>query len=127
MCHIIHWYTNPLIDLNTTYVLFVGIGEQIIIKGGARTFTDYALNPSIDFSSHEFLENFYQCCGDEPKAEFGFLHISVSSGLIELFASHSTPSFIFGWMASGQSKHMEISRLKEEKFKSFATCLQIKR
>lgn len=46
--------------------------------------------------------------------------------MIEIFASHSTPSFIFGWKQSKKPVEIEISRLKDENFKSFATCLQIK-
>jgi hypothetical protein len=46
--------------------------------------------------------------------------------MIEIFASHSTPSFIYGWKLSGKSVRTEISRLEDKKFKSFATCLQIK-
>lgn len=46
--------------------------------------------------------------------------------MIEIFASHSTPSFIFGWKQINRPVEIEISRLKGEKFKSFATCLQIK-
>lgn len=46
--------------------------------------------------------------------------------MIEIFTSHSTPSFIFGWKSSGKSVEIKISRLDKEKFKSFATCLQIK-
>lgn len=47
-------------------------------------------------------------------------------GIIEIFASHSTPSFIYGWQMGKKSVQVEISRLKEGKFKSFATCLKIK-
>lgn len=46
--------------------------------------------------------------------------------MVEIFLSHSTPSFIFAWTASDKSVSMKISRLKGEKYKNFSTCLSIK-
>lgn len=46
--------------------------------------------------------------------------------LIEIIASHSTPSFIFGWKTSSGLTNMEILRLKDKPYNTYATCLQIK-
>ncbi len=104
-----------------------GIGEQIVIKGGARSVIEYLCSSSIDFEISDFLKDLYRPYDDECEIEFGFLGLSVSNELIEIFSSHSTPSFIFGWKSSKDlMSNIYISRLKDEKSKSFATCLQIK-
>lgn len=59
---------------------------------------------------------------DWQELQFSFFF----TGTIEIFASHSTPSFIYGWKLSGKSVEIDISRLDKEKFKSFETCLRIK-
>lgn len=111
-----------------------GLGEHIIIKGGARNVTEYLANNSLDNDDkNSFLENLYRY-SDGRILEFGFLSVCIFKGdfqasgadVIEIFASHSTPSFIYGWKLSGKSVEMDISRLRDKKFKSFATCLQIK-
>ena len=46
--------------------------------------------------------------------------------LVEIIASHSTPSFIFGWKTSSCLTNIEILRLKDKLYNTYATCLQIK-
>jgi hypothetical protein len=96
--------------------------------------TEYLANNSLDSDDkNQFLEKLYRY-SDGRILEFGFLSVCILKGnsqvsgpdVIEIFASHSTPSFIYGWQLSGKTVEIEISRLRDEKFKSFATCLQIK-
>lgn len=55
--------------------LCTGIGEQIAIKGGAKTITD-TLSKESNFD--EFLDSFY--CLSETKLEFGFIAVSIVQG-----------------------------------------------
>ena len=97
---------------------------------------------STDLEIEDFLSILYGPVNEDCKMEFGFLSLIISKGnrklhkyfitqfmieIIEIFASHSTPSFIFGWKLSGNTEtSIHISRLTDKIFKSFGKCLQIK-
>lgn len=52
----------------------------------------------------------------------------VDSNSIEIIASHSTPSFIFGWQSSiNDSPMIHISRKNTKKYKCFAKYFSIKK
>lgn len=120
--------------------MFLGVGEHIIINTAARSVVDYMTN-SVDYKDqNEFLAKLYHSHSEIGLSEFGFVSVLLHEGnligeylitnyskdKLEIFTSHSTPSFIYGWKLGKEQCHIEISRLLNEKIKSFATCLRIK-
>lgn len=57
-----------------------GIGEQIIIKGAAKTVVDFLSSESFDIGDKYVLDYLYKSFFDEQKIEFGFLGVCVHNG-----------------------------------------------
>ena len=59
----------------------LGLGEHIIIKGGARFTTEYLAENLSDFDKNEFLENLYSSHYDDQILEFGFISVCRLKGM----------------------------------------------
>lgn len=68
--------------MNLNMYTHIGIGEQIIVKGGARTLIDHVLNHSSDIQADNFLDNLYRSFLDAQILEFGFMFVSLCCGKI---------------------------------------------
>ena len=66
--------------MNEFKYIHIGIGEQIIVKGGARTLIDHVLNHSSDIQADNFLDNLYRSFLDTEILEFGFMFVSLCCG-----------------------------------------------
>lgn len=64
----------------SSHLFISGIGEQIIIKGAAKTIVDYFSNNCFDINDQIFLDELYRPLIDEQKMEFGFLSVCVFKG-----------------------------------------------
>lgn len=63
---------------------FQGVGEHIIIKGGARITTEYLTGNSMGLDKDRFLENLYRHSNSEQLLEFGFISICILKGNFRL-------------------------------------------
>lgn len=76
--HIQHYLLVICIFRHFLLLTNKGIGEQIIIKGGARTLIEYMTSSSGEVESSLFLSNLYSPLTEDCESEFGFLCVAVS-------------------------------------------------